>query len=420
MIKDIITRISKNKVNIYIAIYIFGIILLSRNTMISSVILGFKTSFFISIVLLIPITLIFFKKVRKNHLDMKKTIIMGTFVFTLLLSIVMKRDWQLYNVSVIYYIISGIMLATIIKFQTFKKIYINIFFVLAIFSIVTTYVFKPILIESNVQEQMEKVGLIVNNSSEYKFLNLGLGFALFQKNYIRNYGIFTEPNFYQFYIIIAMIMILFCNTEKLRRIEYVKLAVFIATLISTFSSAAFIGLVLIAITKLIDIIIRNKDDKRKVMLILVCILILCIVLANLECVRKIIYETYKKITTINESSESRFGSLKFTVEKIIESPLIGNDIAYIMGYKNFLTNTTFSFAAIYGIIQLLYITYFSYKFVEANEIKQGWLKFIALCIVVVSYNSHAYIGVQSFWMILLVTFNLIREEKRNEKNFVDS
>ena len=166
----------------YICIYIIISILLSRNTMITSCVVGFQKASLICMALAIPIYICFFKKVYDKSLDFARCKIVIFLLSSMVIAILIKRDWQLYNISVLFYIITAIVVATLIDFELFKKYYINIMLVLAICSLLTTYIAKPILIEMDIQEKLESCNLIIKNSSNYNFLNLGFGFALFQKD----------------------------------------------------------------------------------------------------------------------------------------------------------------------------------------------------------------------------------------------
>lgn len=410
---------NKKVLYIYMLIYVIVSIILSRNTMIESCIIGFEKSFLICVILAIPLYVVFLKKIIKKEISIKNFKSVGLFLFSLMVVIIIKRDWQLYNIPVLFYITTGIIVSTLIDFEKFKEHYINIMFVLAIASLLVTYIAKPILIEMNIQEELEKYNLIVTNPCEYKFLNLGLGFAMFQKDYIRNYGIFSEPSYYQFYLTVAIVIILFLK-EKKKKWDWIKLSVFIVTMFTTFSAAAIVVLAILAILYLTKLVYDNRKDKRKVIMILVICLVAIMALLAIKSVRNYIVMSYNKITTVNESSTSRYGSLRFTIEKTIKSPIIGNKLSEITTYKDSITNTTFAISAIYGIIPLFYSLYFTFKFASSNKKNSTKLSLVITAIIVLSYNSHFYIGIQSFWMILLSANKLCKIGETNNENSLDS
>jgi len=119
-LQNLVYKINQNKFNIYLILYIFATIILSRNTMISSYIVGFEKSVYISVMLSIPIIILFFKKLINKELDVKKIKIILPFIIAILISIIIKRDWQLYNISILFYICISIALASIMDFNTFK------------------------------------------------------------------------------------------------------------------------------------------------------------------------------------------------------------------------------------------------------------------------------------------------------------
>ena len=415
----IINKINENKTKIYVSFYFVLIILLSRNTMISSCIIGFTNSIVLSAIATIPIFCIFIYRAVKHKIDWKQVAVISPLLLIIVLSVIVKQDWQMYNFSILFYLVASLLLAAIIDFKYLKKLFINIFFILAIISLLVTYIAKPIFIDLNIESQLQNSGLVITNSVGYNFLNFGLGFAMFQEDYYRNYGIFTEPNFYQFYLIVVVIMLLFLKEDKMSKIDYIKLGVIIVTIISTFSTAAIITIMIIISVKLIQLIVQYRKDKNKLLLVIGICLIICICLASIDSVRDYIMQAYKKVTTSNDSSVSRFGSLDFTIDKTLQSLIFGNKISDILYYENLLTNTTFSISAVYGIIPLIYSVYLTYRFARTNKKNSLLLTLAVSAIIILAYNSHLYIGVQSFWMILLSTVSLIRkEDEKSEKEIV--
>lgn len=410
---------NKKNLNMYICIYIIISILLSRNTMITSCVVGFQKASLICMALAIPIYICFLKRVYDKSLDFARCKIVIFLLSSMVIAILIKRDWQLYNISVLFYIITAIVVATLIDFELFKKYYINIMLVLAICSLLTTYIAKPILIEMDIQEKLESCNLIIKNSSNYNFLNLGFGFALFQKDYIRNYGIFTEPSFYQFYLTVAIVMILFLKKNK-TRIDWIILFILIITMVTTFSAAAMVILFCLAIVYIVELVYKNRKNKKNLTIIVCACGLLTGLMLSIPSTRNIVVTSYHKITTSNESSISRYGSLWFTLEKTIKSPIIGNKIAEISTYKESITNTTFAISAIYGVIPLIYTLYFTYKLASDNGKNNKILSIAIMAIIILSYNSHFYVGVQSFWMILLSTIKLNRRGENKNENTLDS
>lgn len=402
LVRKKLTANLKLILNIYILFLIFITILLSRNTLITTCVVGFNKSFFISILLYIPLLIIFMIKLVKAKIQLKNIKIVIIMIATIIISVLIKKDWQLYNISILYYIIISTMLILITDFNQFKKYYINILLFLAIFSLLTTYVVKPLIFANNLENEILNSKFIVTNSVGYKFLNLFFGFALFDKEYDRNYGIFTEPSYYQFYLIMAIIMILFSKDKKIK--DWIKIVILMITVYTTKSAAGLIVLAFIIFTYILNYFINNKIERKKLFFLVSTFLIIVIILFAIPNVRDSISFIYNKLTTKNDSSLSRFGSIEYTINNFVKSPIIGNKISDILLYENHLTNTTITIGAIYGIVPFICVIYFTLKFVTKFKLKKP-IKFLILFIIILAYNSHVFIGVQSFWMLILLGFS---------------
>lgn len=393
-------KININKIwYVYLDLLLFFSILFSRNTLINSCVIGFKQSFFLLLILYLPLIIVFFIGLLKRKIDMsnKKEIIIMLVI--MVIEILIKRDWQLINFSILYYIFINTILISIMDRNRLIQCYIKILIFLSIFSILTTYIVKPIIFRLNLESQILNTNLIVKNSVNYNFLNLFFGFALFSKTYDRNYGIFTEPSFFQFYLIIAIIMVLFSKDK--RKINWIKIGILAITVYTTKAAGGFVALALIVATYLLKYIIENRNNYKKICKMLIGISIIIIVLLHIPNINKSINFVYGKLTSQNASSISRFGSIEYTITKFLDSPIIGNKITDILHYENNLTNTIFSIGAIYGIIPFICVIYFMVKF--TMKFKQN--KIISFCIfiiIILSSNTHFFVGVQSFWMLILL------------------
>lgn len=399
LIRKKLTANFKLILNIYILFLIFITILFSRNTLITTCVVGFNKSFFISILLYIPLLIIFMIKLVKAKIQFKNIKIVIVMIATIIISVLIKKDWQLYNISILYYITMSTILILMADFNQLKNYYINILLFLAIFSLLTTYVVKPLIFTCNLENEIMNSKLIVTNSVGYKFLNLFFGFALFNQEYDRNYGIFTEPSYYQFYLIIAIIMILFSKEKKVK--DWIKIAILSYTIYTTKSAAGFVVFSITICTYIINYFIINRRERKKLYFLVISFLVLIIVLMAITDVKDTMLFIYNKFTTKNDSSLSRFGSITYTINNFSKSPIIGNKISDILSYENHLTNTTIAIGAIYGVIPFICVIYFSWKFAKRFDLIKV-IQFLIMCIIIMSYNSHVFIGVQSFWLIILL------------------
>ena len=86
----------------YTIILIIATIIFSRNTLITACILGFHQSFFILVILYLPAFIMYLMKIRKKEIELKRFLPIIIIITAILISVLMKGDWQLYNFSIIY------------------------------------------------------------------------------------------------------------------------------------------------------------------------------------------------------------------------------------------------------------------------------------------------------------------------------
>ncbi len=391
-----------NIVDIYLFVFLLSSILLSRNTLISSCVLGFNKSFLFLLAISIPLFFIFINKFHKKEIQMKNSKIILVFILAIIFSIVFKIDFKLLNFSILTYLVTAFVFCMVADFRKVMKWYIYIIVSLSVFSLITTYLVKPYIFNSGLDENVKEIGLTIINSSGNRFLNLGLGFAFFQSTYIRNFGIFKEPSYFQFYIILAIIFLLFFR--KVEKKDYAVILLLLGTLISTFSAAAFVVIPLILIIFIIKLITEKLASKKKIIISLISILLFFVIIVyTVPALSNNIKLVVEKLTTVNESSTSRIGSIIFAVENFMHSPIIGNKITPIMEYENYLTNTTFTIGSIYGIVPLTLQIYFIWKL--SRKYNKNIVVTIGIfMIILLSSNSHVFLGVNSFWIIILFGF----------------
>ena len=135
----VITRIKLTQ--IYGFIVLFLTIILSRNTLITSEIIGFYYATIIMFIFYIPLLYRFFYKIFSNKIHL--------IVFVLLLlmgiSILWKLDFQLYNFSIIMYIVLAYVYINCYKLKDILKWFVYIMFFLSLYSLICVYFMYPLI-----------------------------------------------------------------------------------------------------------------------------------------------------------------------------------------------------------------------------------------------------------------------------------
>lgn len=396
---------SFNKLNLYLFIFLFLQIILSRNTFLSSIFFGFEKIFYINVIITIPLAIIFIFRFVRKKISLKNNKSILILIVFVILSVIIKKDVQAFNISLIFFLTSSYLYIMLIDFKTFAKHFIYIIAFLALYSLFTEYLVKQIIFAFGLDDNVQRLGLIQKNNNGLPFLNLFFSFSLFYAHYIRNFGIFNEPSYYQFYLNIALIILLFFKNIKKQDIKYIIL--FIITIFTTFSAAGYIVLITILFTYFIKTAKKQNFKKEEIWYFMVFLIFVIAMLFNISIIIRNFILVIEKITSINPSTLSRIGSVKHAIEIFIKNPVIGNNIAKVLKYKYGITNTTFVFGAIYGFIPFLILFYI--KYLAVQKIKHDkTIKTLIFIILLLIINSQIFIGTISFWIIM---FALSLKEK---------
>lgn len=387
---------------------LFSIIILSRNTLIASNILGFYKSLLLSLIIYIPL-IIWYIKYKKYR---KRSFILFVLIILMLISIFIKLDFQFYNFTILLYLILSYIYVSLYKTDNVLKWFCIIILFLSIYSLIGCYILYPTILSKIGMNNISNNALYFSNVAGTPFLNFFFSFPVVLPNYIRNFGIFTEPGFFQYYLILCMCILVNCNFFE-KKLKIFSMLVIIITMISTFSTAGYICMLLFLVSLFIYklfLLIKQSNIKRKKTIIFY-ISFSCLFLAvliyifnshfqfnNLNQMFKMIIS---KLTTKNDSTSTRLYSFVFTLKKFIHSFLIGNNFQDVINANVTITNTNISFLAIYGFINGLLLLILQFRFCTALT-KNKFRLFLIFFVLLLSVNNHLFIGVNSFWIMLLL------------------
>ena len=184
-------------------LYLTAMLLLSRDTLISSCLIGFTKSQVLMFGLILLLGGAFLLKNRRQLpqiLKDRRMLLMVVSALILLVPMVIKQDWQLMYFSVLLCLLFPVFLTYFTDSREIAKYYVIILMVLGIYSMFATYVLRRLVWAGmlTVPEFM--------NSSQWPFFNFGLAYAVNWEFWHRNFGIFREPGVYQFFILLAVFL----------------------------------------------------------------------------------------------------------------------------------------------------------------------------------------------------------------------
>ncbi len=394
-------------------ILIFLTIILSRDTLITSIKLGFNKSFiFYVIAILIVIVLLFSN--NKGNIKIKFEATRNILVFIGILAVVsiIKLDFQLYIMSIIFYISVAYLFIYLFTFDEFFQKLSNIMCVLAVISLISLYCLKGILFPGGIVNANMP---IVANIENLKFFDLGLSYVVAFPHYMRNFGVFREPGVYQFFLLIPLIYELLLNKNKLR---YINIAILSITIISTFSLVGVCVLGIVITIHILKLALEKRMTKKNIYLLLMVAFLFIIVVYSLYLTnynfKSIIKESFKKAVTINESTSTRGLALERNLKLFLKNPILGNDFSNVNNEFAHNTTSTLSIFAIFGLFSGILHVLFQLKF--ARKVSSNKL-IVALTFIVVMLmiNTQFLLGNTLFWVF---TFSVFMSDVQQDSRYL--
>lgn len=400
----------------YMYLYIFLMLLLCRDSLVSTTILGFPKSLFLTLIISIPNFIIFIKKIKAEGLKSYRVYIFIILVLSIILTMIIKSDYQLYNFSLLVFIFIGFVVSYVYEYKEFIKVFINIMIFISMYSLITTYLFKPLIIHTGINFPT------IINSVNNVFYNFIFSFALTAESYIRNFGFFREPGVYQVFIILALIFLTFVKNIKIKsRKKIIYTLIFTVTILSTFSTTGIILLALFFTTYIVKLI-RDGKMNRKVFIIITTITIICILILTLlyniiPSFRETLRFSIEKIFTPNESLSARQESIIVPLKLYLNSPIFGQKYIDVVEAIDHNTNTTINMFAIYGLLTGVIHIMLIYLLIKKMKQPKS-VSALIFIIFIVAINTQFLIGNSVLWIVM---FSCFMEDKTipKKENYIE-
>lgn len=383
--------------NILIGFFVLGMLLLSRNTLISTSLLGFHRSQFLMLGLIFVAAVVFLILNR----DRLKEILMDMRVATailicvvLLLPMIVKQDWQMMYFSIVLCPLFAIFLTYFVSYQDVSKIYVTIMAVLSAYSVVATY-FLRMLPDSGLLGVPE-----LYNANDVAFYNFGLSFV--SQSYVknRNFGIFREPGVYQYFLLLALFLNNFTVSWQKTSKQWLVNGILAVTMLTTLATGGFVELGIFAV-----ILFFNKKlyrSRKACIVVIVGILISAIALVLIIRQKGQLYwELYgmfiSKFLPGEESGIDRASSIIQNALYFFRNPLVGEKISEVLYSVQNNTSSTMILFAILGVLggALNVAAWFSLIWKK----EQGIITNLGLLLVLfMSFNTQNLVADVFFWL----------------------
>ncbi len=337
------------------AAFLFAMLLLARDTLVTSCLLGFNRSQFLMLGLICAYGLAFLvlnRKQWKPILTDRRVGFAMACAFILLLPMLIKRDWQMMYFSVLICLLFAIFLSYFTDIRETGKYYVLILSFLCLHSLLTQYVLKGFAISGALKVP------VFYNSAEWEFYNFGLSFVVTSRFWHRNFGIFREPGVYQFFLLLGLFLNNYRVDWKKSWQMWMVNGIFVATMLSTYAVGGIIELALFALFLYFD----KKWYRTKAGLALgltgtaavvgaVTFIVIQIRKPGFEATPYYnFYDMYLRLTTSSDSLVDRFSAIFTNMGLFFRSPLVGDRIAAALHGTNHNTSSTMILYAIFGIV----------------------------------------------------------------------
>lgn len=383
--------------------FLFAMLLLARDTLITSSILGFYKSTFIMYAAIGLMGVAFLAVNRKNLKQIlfdRRMLLVIVATVVLVVPMLVKRDWQMMYFSILLCIYFAVFLSYFVTMQEVAKLYVVILSALSVYAVIVTYGAR-FLAEAGVLE------VPMFSNGVHDFYNFLFGFAIdcgkWKNIYYRNFGIFREPGVYQFFIIVALYLNNYIVSWKKSWQMWVVNVILAITMLTTFATGGIIEMGLLAVILFID----KKWYKDKRISILVGAAVAAVVVFMLYSVaaQNVLYRTIRqmvmKLFNFDPSSTGgvRYQAIIVDLKIFLQNPIFGEKLAATMfaGGREYTTNSTVFLFAAFGLFAGLLHT-ISWIALVWQKDRKIWVNLALLLVLFMSFNTEEMTADIFFWL----------------------
>ncbi len=385
-----------------LGLFLFAMLFLARDTLTTSCVLGFYPAQFLMLGIIALAAVVFLIVNRKN---LKAIFTDGRILVVLiataaiLIPMVCKRDWQMMYLSILICVYFGVFLSYFLTSRETAKYYVIILSVLAVYSVIATYLLRRIPDSGVASVPMFR------NDREVDFYNFGLSYVSvwFVKN--RNFGIFREPGVYQYFLILGLYLTQYHVDWKKTWHMWLTTAILAATLVTTLATGGIIELGLLALVVFVDK--KLYRDKRFVLFALALAAAAGVVVAvSVAQKNELYWELYDmligKFVSGGDSFSERTEAVLVDLKLFLDSPIFGQTIYDTLHAVENNTTSTLILFAVFGIAGgALHVL--SWAALAWDRKGKVWVNLAVLVILFMSFNTQNLTADVFFWLFPVMT-----------------
>lgn len=391
-------RLTENRTGkLLFGVLLFVLLYLTRTGLTASAIVGINLGQFLSLGAVCLVGVLFLMRNRgqwKEIFTDRRLIVAAVSAAILLLSALLKRDFQMMYLSVLVCVLIPVFLTYFISVRDAAKYYVCLMTVLAVWSVLAAYILRRLPDNGIVNVP------IFFTSRKVEFYNFGLSYVarFYVKN--RNFGIFREPGVYQFFIMLALFLNNYRVDWKKSGTMWIVNVILAVTMLTTLATGGVAELGLFVVL----VFFEKKLYKDKKMLIAAALLVIGVIAAlAVICMQKgeLYWELYgmviAKIFGGEASSTDRLAALLIDLDYFLKNPILGEKLSTVLYAVEHNTASTMLMLAIFGIGGgVLHIAAWT-ALVWDKERHWGY-NLVLLVIMLLSVNTQNFIADQFFWL----------------------
>lgn len=378
-------------------VFLFVMLLLARDTLVTHCVLGFYKAQFLMLGLMGVVGIVF---LAVNRQDWKQILLDGRMLgaalstVVILLPMVIKRDWQMMYVSILLCLYFAVFLTYFISYKEVARYYVVILSALAVYSVIATYLLR-ILPDSGIAAVPTFV-----NSKGRDFYNFGLAFVSITEVKNRNFGIFREPGVYQFFLLMGLYLNNYTVSWKKDWQMWVINGILAVTMLTTFATGGVIEMGLFAVVLFFDKKLY-RDKKIRVIAAGLVIAIAAVVAFSIVQKNALYRELYgmivEKFFKQGDSMTERTEAILVDLSIFLKNPVLGDKLSAVLhAVENNTTSTLILYAA-FGIVGGSVNVAAWIALVWKKE-RKVWANLALIVILFLSFNTQNLVADVFFWL----------------------
>ncbi len=378
-------------------LFLFAVLYLARDTLVTSSILGFYKAQFLMLGLFFLAGVAFLlmnrKRLKQILLDPRMAVIAMCFL-AVLLPMTLKGDWQMMYFIILICMLCGVFLAFVLPHREVAKYYVVILTALAAYSVLAAYGLRRLP-----DQGMLSVPVFYNQAG-VDFYNFVFSFVSVGYLNTRNFGIFREPGVYQFFLILGLYLAHYKVTWKKEYWMWIVTVILSVTMLTTLATGGIIELGLLALVVFFD----KKLYRNKWLCAAVLVLMgfAAVVLAvSYQQKNALYWELYAnligKFTQRTDSVTERVEALGVNLRMFFSNPLLGAELSSVLHAVAHNTISTLVLFAFFGLGCGILNVGALLALVWERE-QKVWVNLALLAILFLSFNTQNLTADVFFWL----------------------